>query len=118
MSNTLRGVVQNTGFLQGSVYGGGRTASAPKITTVTLLSSKWIEIGSNLYSQSITISGVTPNSKIDLNPSVTQLAVFHEKDLAFVVENDDGVITVWCIGQKPTGDYTMQATITEVIING
>lgn len=89
-----------------------------KIVTVMLLASDWVSVGSNLHLQNITISEATKNSKIDLNPSVAQLAIFHEKDLAFVVENDEGNITVWCIGQKPMGDYEMQATITEVIFNG
>ena len=51
---------------------------------------------------------------MDLTPSVEQLAVFYDKDLTFVTENEDGVVTVYAIGQKPTNDYTIQVTITEV----
>lgn len=69
------------------------------------------------YSQVVSINGTTEYSKVDINPSVEQLAIFHQKDIAFVTENEDGVITVYCIGQKPTNDYTMQVTITEVIAN-
>jgi hypothetical protein len=43
-----------------------------------------------------------------------QLAIFHNKDLAFVTENDGGVVTVYAIGDKPTDDYTMRVSITEV----
>ena len=71
-----------------------------------------------MYSQVVSISGVTENSKIDINPSVEQLAIFHKKDIAFVTENEDGVVTVYCIGQKPVNDYSMQITITEVVTNG
>ena len=92
-------------------------AQINKIKMVTLFADKW-EGEASPYSQVVTISGVTKNSKIDLNPTVEQLSIFHTKDLAFVVENDDGVITVYCVGQKPTNDYTMQATITEVATNG
>lgn len=88
----------------------------PKITSVTLLASKW-DGESSPYSQIINIAEVTPNSKIDLNPTVTQLDTFHDKDLSFVVENDNGVVTVYCVGQKPTSNYTIQASITEVFIN-
>lgn len=91
--------------------------AAAKISSINLPSSKWQGTG-NLYSQVVAIDGVTENGKIDLNPSVEQLAIFHEKDIAFVTENDDGVVTVYCIGQKPIADYTMQVTITEVISNG
>jgi hypothetical protein len=65
----------------------------------------------------VTVAGATKNSKIDLNPTVEQLSIFHTKDLAFVVGNRNGTLTVYCIGQKPTNDYTMQVTITEVATN-
>ena len=39
---------------------------------------------------------------------------FYEKDITFVTENEGGVVTVYVIGQKPTNDYTIQVTITEV----
>jgi hypothetical protein len=84
-----------------------------KIGEVTLTASGWV--GSNgLYSQVVNISGVTENSQVDLTPSVEQLAIFYEKDLTFVTENVDGVVTVYAIGQKPQNDYTIQVTITEV----
>ena len=84
-----------------------------KISSVSLLSTLWSGSG-NLYSQVVDIKGVTANSQVDLTPSVEQLAIFYEKDLAFVTENEDGVVTVYAIGQKPQNDYTMQVTITEV----
>ena len=87
-----------------------------KISSVILYENQWEGVASP-YSQVVNISGATKNSKIDLNPTVAQLSIFHNKDLAFVVENNSGVITVYCIGQKPTSDYTIQATITEVTLN-
>lgn len=91
--------------------------SVSLVTYIDLPSSGW-QGTANLYSQVVSINGATENSKVDINPSVEQLAVFHEKDIAFVAENEDGVVTVYCIGQKPADDYTMQVTITEVITNG
>ena len=90
--------------------GGGSTVS---IASVTLPASAW-QGSNNLYSQVVSIKGVTENSQVDLTPSVEQLAIFYEKDLTFVTENEDGVVTVYAIGQKPQNDYTMQVTITEV----
>ena len=87
--------------------------SLVKTVSISLYASKWLE-NDGKYSQSVSIANVTPYSKIDLQPSVEQLAIFYEKDIAFVVENRDGNITVFCVGQKPTNDYVMQATITEV----
>ena len=86
-----------------------------RIGWVTLLADAW-EGEDNLYRQVVEIEGVTENSQIDLTPSVQQLAVFYEKDLAFVTENYNGTVTVYAIGQKPTNDYTIQVTITEVEI--
>lgn len=88
-------------------------ASPIRTTTLTLYASQWIE-SDGMYSQTVTTDNVTPYSKIDLQPTAEQLVIFHEKDIAFVTENDNGVITVYCIGQKPTNDYIIQATITEV----
>ena len=90
--------------------------STTQISSVNLSTSKWVGTASP-YSQVVTIPGTTKNSKIDLNPTVTQLSDFHDKDTSFVVGNNNGTITVYCIGQKPTKDYTMQVTITEVVTN-
>ena len=87
---------------------------AARISSVKLVASKW-EGSGNLYSQVVSIAGVTENSRIDLAPSVEQLAIFYEKDITFVTENDGGVVTVYVIGQKPQNDYTIQADIVEVI---
>ena len=88
---------------------------AAKIGEVTLLASAWVG-EDNLYSQVVEIEGVTEYSQVDLTPDVQQLAVFYNKDISFVTENDDGVVTVYVIGQKPENDYTIQVTITEVDI--
>lgn len=88
-------------------------ATPAKIGTVNLLASAWTG-KDNLYSQIVSIDGVTENSQVDLTPDVEQLAIFYDKDLTFVTENDGGVVTVYAIGQKPTNDYAVQVTITEV----
>lgn len=93
-----------------SLKGGGSTA---RIGEVYLPATAWVSNG-NLHSQVVDIDGVTERSQVDLTPSVEQLVIFYEKDLTFVTENDGGVVTVYAIGQKPTNDYTIQVTITEV----
>lgn len=90
-----------------------KKSKVARIGEVTLLASKWV--GSDtLYSQVVDIEGVTEHSQVDLTPDVQQLSVFYNKDITFVTENDDGVVTVYVIGQKPENDYTIQVTITEV----
>ena len=85
------------------------------VNSITLLASKWSGNASP-YSQVVHISNVTERSKIDLQPSTEQLAIFHQKDLTFVAENEDGEVTIYCVGQKPTSDYEIQITVTEVVV--
>ena len=89
--------------------------SSRRIVNVSLPANAWLGAASP-YSQIVTIAGITPNSQVDLTPNVAQLVVFHQKDLAFVTENENGVVTVYAIGDKPVADYTIQATVTEVTL--
>ena len=93
-----------------------QTHSPKFINSVTLYADRWVGDGSP-YTQVVEIDGVTPYSMINLQPSTEQLSIFYEKDLAFVAENEDGVVTVSCVGHKPLNDYTIQITVTEVIVN-
>jgi hypothetical protein len=91
----------------------------PTPATITLYANRWQQASDNRYYQEVIVNNATPtpNSKIDLQPNSEQLNIFHSKDLAFVTENEDGVISVFCVGQVPTNDYTIQCTITEVVTN-
>ena len=91
------------------------SVSSARIANVTLTAALW-QGSQSPYSQEVVIEGITPNSQVDLTPSVEQLIIFHQKDLAFVTENDDGIVTVYAIGDKPTSNYTIQVTITEVTL--
>lgn len=93
--------------------GGAVIDYTARIAYINLLSANWVGEGTT-YSQVVDIEGITANSQVDLTPSVEQLVIFYEKDLTFVTENENGVVTVYVIGQKPANDYTIQATITEV----
>lgn len=71
----------------------------------------------NRYGQVVDVVNavITENSKVDLQINSEQMVVFYEKDLAFVTENDDGVVTVYCVGNVPENDYTIRAVVTEVV---
>lgn len=95
----------------------------PKTASVYIDPAEWKQAedgDDDRYYQVVTVRNavVTANSKIDLNPSSDTLAIFHEKDLAFVVENWDGQARVYCIGQVPQNPYDIPVTITEVVCNG
>lgn len=92
----------------------GGSGSAVKITEVTLLAANW-KGAESPYSQVVDIADISVNSMVNLHPSVEQLEIFHDKDLAFTTENEDGVVTVFAIGDKPQNDYTIQVSIMEVV---
>ena len=91
----------------------------PTSISVTIYADKWEQAADNRWYQIVKVDNatITPRSKVDLQPSSEQLAIFHEKDLAFVTENEDGVVSVYCVGQVPMNDYRIQATVMEVAID-
>lgn len=98
-------IIQVVGSLKGKA----------RIADIQLPAANWVGDASP-YSQVVTIEGITEFSQVDLTPSIEQLVIFYEKDLGFVTENEDGIVTVYAIGQKPENDYTIQVTITEVSV--
>ena len=72
------------------------------------------------YGQIVNVNNatITKNSKVDLQITSEQMVIFYQKDIAFVTENDGGVVTVYCVGQIPESDYKIQAIVTEVSVNG
>ena len=92
----------------------------PKPISITIYANKWEQTSDNRWYQVVTVGNavITPRSKVDLQPNSEQLAIFHEKDLAFVTENEDGIVSVYCVGQVPANDYTIQAIVMEVATNG
>ena len=88
-------------------------ADTTKKTTVTL-STNWTGDASP-YTQPVTISGTTANSKVDLQPDATAIAQMAEDGtVALYIANEGGTLTAYAVGEKPTAEMTIQATITEV----
>ena len=71
----------------------------------------------NRYVQFVQVANaiITPNSKVDIQPSPSDLVVFSEKDITFTAINAGGHVRVCIVGQKPTNQYTFNATVTEVV---
>ena len=88
--------------------GGGST----KVVTISL-SATWQ--GNNPYTQTVTVSGGTANSVVDLRPDATVIAALLTAGCkALYVENNSGTFTAYAIGNKPSSALTVQATVTEV----
>lgn len=84
-----------------------------RVSEIELSADKWVGEESP-YAQVVSIEGVTPYTQVDITPNVTQLHIFYDKDLSFVTENENGIVTVYAIGDKPQNDYVVQVTMTEV----
>lgn len=100
-------------WINTSEEGTGVTPLLPRIATITLTADAWTG-SSNPWSQVVTVNGVNANSKIDLQPTAQQIISLQNADIALMAENNNGVVTVYALGGKPTTDYTMQVLITEV----
>lgn len=95
--------------------GSSGIADVPKLAKVLILANAWTG-NNNPYSQSVTINGVGANSKLDLQPTPDQIVSLQDSEISLMLTNDNGVITAWAIGNKPTKDYVMDVLITEVTI--
>lgn len=90
------------------------SSALTRVSTVTLNANNWTG-ESNYWYQVVNVSNVTANSKIDLNPTAAQIVELQDLDIALMAENNSGTVTIYVFGGKPTSDYIMQVTITEVV---
>lgn len=96
--------------LEGPFGGGG---SLGKLTQISLPESMW-KGAKSPYSMAVTVEGISRRSKIDLYPSVDQLEKLRIMGSGLVARNEEGTVTVYALGNKPTSTMTIQATVTEV----
>ncbi len=87
---------------------------APEIKSGSItLSSTWS--GSGPYTQTVSVTGVTSASRVDLQPTATQLAALQTDGVtALTVENNNSTLTVYALGAAPSAAMTVQYTMTEV----
>lgn len=118
-SGSLAGEIRAEGNISGSISMPKekevlKLANAPKGGDVTLSAAAWVSENDRRHSQIVEVKGVTDKSQVDLTPNIQQLEIFYEKDVTFVTKNESSKVTVFAIGQKPTNDYNIQVTITEL----
>lgn len=85
----------------------------PRISTIRLPRDNWTG-NSAPYYQNITINTVTSATKVELNPTVSQILSLQSDDVALMAENDGGNVKIYSFGGKPSSDMTMQVTLMEV----
>ena len=93
----------------------GSVGAPTKLTEVALPASNW-KGAESPYSQVVAVEGVSAGSMVNLQLSPWQLEQLRGMELAFTTENDGGTVTVFAIGDRPDGDFVLQASIVEVTV--
>ena len=90
-------------------------ASVSLSRTIELPVDGWIGDKSP-YSQIVTIDGVTPRSMVNFKPTIEQIVQLTDDGVRLYSGNDNGVVTIYALDNKPTDDYTMEVLVSEVFI--
>ena len=85
----------------------------PRVSTITLSKSAWTG-SAEPYSQNVSVATVTASTKVDLQPTAQQIISLNNEEIALIAQNNNGAVTIYAIGGKPSVDYTMQVLLTEV----
>lgn len=89
--------------------GGGSTTLA----TISLPYANWTTSQTNVYTQTVTVTGANSSSKIDLQPDATALLQLMSDGVqALYISNNNGTFTAYAIGAATTANLTLQASIT------
>ena len=94
---------------------GGTTPGTVALGQISF-SASWS--GSGPYTQTVTVSQTTvgATSKVDLQPDATTLQQLIDDDVvSMYIENNNGTLTAYAVGNAPSAAMTMQCSVTEVV---
>ena len=84
-----------------------------KLSTATLAANSWVE-RDGYFTQTASLE-VNENDKIDIQPDGNVInAMLNDGVVAIYFGNENGVVTAYAVGAKPTADITVQVTLSEV----
>ena len=90
-------------------------ASKSRILNITLPAASWT--GSGPYTQTVTISGGTANTKVDIQVDDNAIQQMIDDDVsALYISNTYVIFTVHAVVEKPSVDLTIQISCSEVNI--
>ena len=77
-----------------------------KKNTLSLPTASWT--GSGPYTQTVTITGITVNSKVDIQMDATALGVLIDSGTSAIwIENNNGTLTAKALGEKPNANLSV-----------
>lgn len=86
--------------------------ATPKKQTVSV-SATWTGSASP-YTQTVSVTGVGSRSKVDIQLTATQIEALQAAGTtALTVENNNGTLTLYALGEHPTEAMTLQCTVQE-----
>lgn len=92
------------------------SGTRPKQTTITFTAAGWVE-GDGIFTQEVAVDSGTTKSLVALQPTSAQIVALIDDGVdALMVDNNNGVFTATAVGEAPSADMTIQATLTEVIV--
>lgn len=92
------------------------TNAKPRIASVTL-NSTWTSAGNSLYTKTFTIANetITAKTKVDIQQDDTIINVMVNNTIyGMYVLNNNGSLTMCCVGGKPSSSITVQVSLVEV----
>lgn len=98
-------------------FASGGSGGALKMVSISAPVKDW-KGGESPYSQVVSADGVTVSSKVDVQLNADQFHLFNNQVIAFQAVNNNGIVTLYAYGTKPTVDIALQATISEVLGEG
>ena len=82
---------------------------------ITVLKDSWVASDDGTYyTQVIAVPNATANSRIDLDPSPTQIIQLMNEEISMFISNDAGTVTAYAINGYPSTDMTIAVRMTEV----
>ena len=87
-------------------------------TSISLAAASWTGTASP-YTQSVTISGGTAASQVDIQANATVIQqMMNDGTNAIYIANNNGTFTAYAVGEKPTANLIVQLTVYDVIMGG
>lgn len=81
---------------------------------ITISSTGWtVSDDGTYYTQVIAVPNASTNSRVDLNPSPTQIIQLMNEEVSMFISNDNGTFTAYAINNKPSIDMTISVRISE-----
>lgn len=114
--------VNDTTTSSSNVWSSQKTSNAitnitTRLASITLASTSWTGSSTGPYTQTVTISGetITSKTKVDIQPDSTVLTVMSSDGIyGMYIQNNNGTLTAYSVGAKPTSNLTVQVSLEEV----